>query len=279
MMDKKGFLFTVFMLLFLSTFVISTLAYVHWYNQFSSDSTTLLSSARSLDYIFDDLTSDILVLQGFERVTINHTFANVTVSFQGGFNSSVDYPTLLQSYSQFLQGNYSSALQYPLSVGSLSYGFTVPLYGTSTEKNSSNFYVYTQNSTLLKQVNVTLIVSNTTALNASASPSAGSSGTFVHVRMIDRSGRELLNTERLLSPSAANSAFQVNFTSSSVSVYFQRYNGRDGTLWFDYDPNVTLMSLDLVYSEMNRTLIVGTNTSITVRGSGISQTKTLGIEG
>ena len=278
-MDKKGFLFTVFMLLFLSTFVLSTLAYVHWYNQFSSDSASILSSARNLGYIFDDLTQDIFVLQGVERVTINHTAANVTVSFQGGFNSSIDYPTLLQAYSAFLGGNYSSALQYPLSVEALSYGFTVPLYGTSTEKNSSNFYLYTQNSTLLKQVNVTVIVSNTSALNSTASPSSGSSGTLVHVRMIDRSGRELLNTERLLSPSATNSAFQVNFSSSSVAVSFQRYNGRDATLWFDYDPNITLLALDLVYSEMNRTVVVGTNTSITVRASGITQTKTLGIEG
>ena len=64
-----------------------------------------------------------------------------------------------------------------------------------------------------------------------------------------------------------------------MSVYYQTYAGRDGTLWFDFDPNISIQSLDLTYTELNRTVVINTNTSVTVQGLGITQSKALGIEG
>ena len=291
-MNRKGFLFTLFLLLFFSAILLSLFAYVHWFDRFSADSTHALSSASSLAYLFDDLTQDVLELQGISSLTVNHSLGNVTVSFVGGFNSSVNYTTLFQSYSTFIRGNYSQSVQYPLSLDSASYGFALPLYGVSTSQGTGSLYIFTRNSSLLKQINITLVVSNTSAFVSNSSPVVGVLGTLVHVRMLDPSGRELLNAEKLLSPSIINTPFRTTFNSNAllcspvvlpgcntVDVYYQTDTGRDGTLLFDYDQNITLLSLDLVYTDLNRTLFITTNTSITLQGVGLSQTKALGIEG
>lgn len=279
-MNKKGFLFTVFTLLFLSSMVLFVLAYSHWFESFREDLSVRVSTGSQAAYIIDDLSQDILVLQDMQDIIITRDSSNVSISFSGGVNSSVDYSQRFARYEQFVEENYSSVIQVPLSLETVSYGFSLPLYGVSTSWNTSNFYVFTQNSSLLKQINVTLQVLNTSAFTSNSSPSSSGSDTLVQVRMLDSAGREVHSDTKILSASASNSPFRANFSSSAVDMYFQSYSSRAGTLWFDYDSNISILAMTFVFQELNRTVAVHFNTSATLSPPGdFSQYRPLGVEG
>ncbi len=279
-MNKKGFLFTVFILLFLSALLLFVLAYSRWFDGFQEDLTVVLPLGSQAAFILDDLSQDVLVLQNMQDIAITRSSSNVSVSFSGGINSSVDYAQRFSAYEQFVEQNYSSLIQVPIALDTVSYGFSLPLYGVSSSWNTSNFYVFTQNSSLLKQINVTLQVLNTSAFTSNSTPSANGSDTLVQVRMLDSAGREVYNGQKILSSSASNSPFRVNFSSSAVDVYFQSYSSRTGTLWFDYDSNISILSMIFVYQNLNRTVYVNFNTTATLSPAGdFSQYRALGVEG
>ncbi len=278
-MNRKGFIFTVFIILFLSSVLLSILAYVEWYDSFVDHSVSGVLLGNTQGYMYDDLSQDILAIQDIVSVNIIHSGQNVTVRFSGGYNSSQDYGSLLSSYASFVTGLYAQRTQYPFVVDQGVYGWKIPLYGVSTSYDSNDFYIYTQNYSLLQQVNITLLVANTSAFVSSSAPSS-SGNTLVHVRMIDPEGREFYNGESFLNPSSDNSAFTSSFSAGTLEVYFQNYGSRPGTLWFDSDYNVSILALDLVFIELNRTLSVQMNTSVTIETSPFSvQTRALAIEG
>jgi len=270
----------VFTLLFLSALFLFLFSYGQWFQNYREYSLVELPAVLSLAFIFDDLSQDFLILQDMSEITFSRAGENVSVLFSGGFNSSKNYSSSFSLYEQFIETNYSQSLQVPISLDFVNYGFAIPLYGVSTSSNASNFYIFTQNSSFLQQINITFLVSNGSAFTSSSTPSS-STGTVVHVQMLDSGGKQIYNNVSILSASSSNSPFRSTFVNGSVDVYFQMYSGRAGTLWFDFDHNISILSLELVYRDINRTVQVDFNVSTTLSSPVIefSQTRALGVEG
>lgn len=289
-MNRKGFLFTLFLLFFFVSFILVLLAYKDWYVQYK-DSSHALSEAATVAYVYDDIAQDFVQLNDMNDVEILRSGSNVTVSFLGLYNSSKNYTSLLHSYESTVENNYSQEIQMNMSLDSVAYGFSIPEYRVSTQVIGmgtgvgSSFSIFIDNYQNLTAINLTLLVQNKSKETATILP-VGLKGTqtTVSVTILDSSGtNQVLKASKVLDGNALlQNLFQVRYGRGSlVTVGYGVLQGRNGVLSFSYDYNVTLLGLDLTFKDFNQTLHVNFNGSIDIKPqvSGVSQTQMIGIEG
>lgn len=289
-MNKKGFLFTVFLLLFFLSLVILLFAYKDWYGGFQ-DSSQGVSQASTVAYVYDDISQDFVQLNDLKDVAIVRRGRNVSVEMLGGFNSSKNYSALLQRYEMAIENNYSHLVNMNISLDSVAYGFSIPEYKVSTSVDNigdgvdSEYFIFADTFENLSEINVTLFVRNNTGFQSSDGPSGSNSDTqtLVRVTILDSSGNnQVLKTSKVLDGDDNNDNFIARFSNGrTVKVEYGRISGRDGTLRFQYEYNISILALDLTFRDFNQTIHVNFNGSsiIIPQVQGVSQMQVIGLEG
>ena len=239
-MNRKGFLFSIFLLLFFVSFFFLLLAYKHWYSG-ALDATQGFTQAQSVAYMYDDISQDFAALNDFQDIAIVRKGSNVTVSFLGGFNSSNNYTSLFSSYETILENSYADQVNRNISLSSVAYGFSIPEYRTSTKVTgmgtgvSSTYSVFIDNYQNLTGLNVTLMVRNNTRPTTTKNPSSSSGAlTHVQVTILDSSAtNQLLQETVILNGNDSNDDFEARFTGGNqVRITFGTISSRDGVLFF-----------------------------------------------
>jgi hypothetical protein len=290
-MNKRDLIFTAFTVLFFGGLLLLVMAYSQWFEEFSQDAAVGLSAASYATYIDDDITQALIDINHLNNVTIRRdNIGNVSVSFDGLFNSSRDYYTRLQDFERFIEGNYSKALNVNVTLEGLKPQPTISVYNVTTEDTvnqtgGTEFYVYTEDYGKLREINITLIVRNETKLTQTFTPSnEPNPDTMVRVRMVSYAGVEYYNEAMPLAAEGSNQPFRARFAKGEIAdVEFghKHQSTLDGVLFIKYDFNLTIAHFEMIFEDQNETIRVDLNGTLTIdpKVGGINLSRMTIVEG
>jgi hypothetical protein len=255
-----------------------------WYVELKEGSVNQLALGGQTAYVKNDLFLDLVALQDFGNVSMKRNTDNLTVSFDSFLNSSKDYDTLLENYESVIEGNYSDQINWNLTLEDVAYGFIIPEYGVHTNRVGNIFYIYTEDYTKLRSVNVT--VQEHTSKNYKKEETYNDRGTPTvefYVKLLDESGSVLEHQKRVVDPTGGNDPASFRFhPADRLEIYLGNTGGKDGVLYFDFDliPG-KVEQIELTYHAIQSTISVNHNTTVVINPhvTGSTVVSSLGLKG
>jgi hypothetical protein len=281
-MNKKGVLFTVFVLLFLSALLLVALSYVSWIDSFKQGYTEGFTSASLLSFIQDDVTQDYMSIYSLNNLSVSRSGSNVSIAVGGFVNTSKDYVTDLTTYQSFIEGDYSTQMNVGVTLEDVVYGIEIQPFNVHTSLQADEYYVYIDEYDHLLAINVSIVVYNQSELSSVSSPSSESSGTLLYTTFYSSSGEVLLQDVEVLDGSSDNGPFALEFDNGDqLDLEYGEKDGKDGVLWVEYDPDFSIESMNLVFEELNESVFFGFNSSISVylQGRDLARSNKVGLYG
>ena len=166
----------------------------------------------------------------------------------------------------------------------LTEGFSISVYNVTHSSNQSDaYFLFIDDYEKLKQINITLLIYNETSFVGTNLPSADSPyDTLVKVRTVSKDGTEFMESELGLNNDEANNPFRTRFTASDrMDVRFGQMDGKNGVLEINYQVNVSVLGIGLTFEDVNKTIVVDLNSTITVNSplSDLNLSRRVSVEG